>query len=121
MGGVTTLLVWADLDDDMPDGEALRQRFWAEAQRAGVGREQFEQVVFVFAKDRLENWIQFLLTGATDERQEGPRVKSNRQVAEAARALADRCRGRDEGPTLPASLLWSCRNWRALAQRMGTA
>jgi hypothetical protein len=32
MGGDTTLMVWADLDDDMPDGDTLKERFWQEAE-----------------------------------------------------------------------------------------
>jgi hypothetical protein len=79
MGSDTTLMVWADLDHDMPDGEALKERFWKTAQGQGITRDQFDQVVFVFAKDRLENWIEFLRTGTTDEGKEGPRVKLNKQ------------------------------------------
>lgn len=70
MGGDTTLMVWADLDHDMETGEDLREQFWAAAEAAGIQREEFEQVVFVFAKDRLENWIEFLLKG-NDRRIEG--------------------------------------------------
>ena len=117
-GADTTLMVWADLDDDMADGDQLKAAFWAQAQAAGITREQFEQVVFVFAKDRLENWIEFLTTGATDESQEGPRVRNDRQVADAAKTLAARCRSQEGDSRLPPSLVWSCRNWRALADRM---
>src|SRR6266567_3194042 len=56
MGGHTTLMVWADLDHDMEAGENLKKQFWVTAQEVGITREEFEQVVFVFAKDRLENW-----------------------------------------------------------------
>jgi len=71
-GGDTTLMVWADVDDDMPYCDALKNEFWREAEKQGVTRDQFDQVVFVFAKDRIENWIEFLRTGATDESKEGP-------------------------------------------------
>ena len=71
MGADTTLMVWADLDDDMADGDQLRQAFWTSAEKNGITKEQFDTVVFVFAKDRLENWIEFLLTGSTDESREG--------------------------------------------------
>lgn len=117
-GGDTTLMVWADLDDDMSNGDDLKKAFWEEAQRADISEDEFNQVVFAFAKDRLENWIEFLLTGSTDENQEGPRVKNNKQVAEAAKALADRCKSNQQDPPLPDSLVWSCRNWRALVDRM---
>ncbi|MFW5894245.1 MAG: hypothetical protein ACOCUY_03830 [Verrucomicrobiota bacterium] len=117
-GADTTLMVWADLDDDMENGDELKKAFWDEAQSAGITEDEFKQAVFVFAKDRLENWIEFLLTGSTDESREGPRVKNNKQVAEAARTLADRCRGNQQGPQLPASLVWACENWRALVERM---
>jgi hypothetical protein len=118
MGGATTLIVSADLDHDMPDGDALTERFWQEAMRAGISREEFDRVVFVFAKDRLENWIEFLTTGVTDESKEGPRVKHNREVAEAAKRLADRCKSGSVRPLLPPSLIWSCENWKALTKRM---
>jgi hypothetical protein len=118
MGGDTTLMVWADLDDDTENGEDLRNKFWTVAQQAGITREQFDQVVFVFAKDRLENWIEFLLTGATNEAMEGPRPKHDKLVADAAKALADRYSGKDLGPPNPPSLEWSCRNWRSLVERM---
>jgi hypothetical protein len=118
MGGNTTLMVWADLDHDMPDGETLKQEFWAVAQATGITREQFEQAVFIFAKDRLENWIEFLLTGITDESKEGARLKHDRPVADAARNLAKRCLSGATVPQLPSSLSWSCQNWRKLVDRM---
>jgi hypothetical protein len=115
-GGHTTLMVWADCDDNCADGDALKAHFWCEAERQEITREQFDRVMFVFAKDRLENWIEFLQTGTTDESNEGPRVRSNRAVADAARKLAEMC---EEGRTvvyMPSSLQWSCRNWRSLVQ-----
>lgn len=111
-------MVWADLDDDMADGDELKAKFWTVAQEAGITQEQFEQVVFVFAKDRIENWIEFLLTGTTDESKEGPRQKHGRPVAEVARLLAKRCMPGAAEPQLSPSLAWSCRNWRALVGRM---
>lgn len=121
MGGDTTLMVWADVDDDMGDGEALKHEFWAEAQQKGISKEQFDRVVFVFAKDRLENWIEFLQTGATDESKEGPRVRHGRLAAEAARTLAGNCLSGTPIPAIPPSLEWSCKNWRALVARMKNA
>jgi hypothetical protein len=118
MGGNTTLMVWADLDHDMIDGDRLKAEFWQFANQAGIKKEEFDQVVFVFAKDRLENWIQFLLTGITDESQEGPRQKHDRAVADAARKLAQRCQQQTAEPQLPSSLKWSCQNWRELVVRM---
>ncbi len=120
MGGDTTLMVWADLDDDMANGDELKAKFWKDAQQAGITREQFDLVVFVFAKDRIENWVEFLLTGETDESREGPRQNHDRPVAEAARRLAKRCSSGTAEPPLSASLAWSCRNWRALVERMRT-
>jgi hypothetical protein len=117
-GGETTLMVWADLDHDMADGDKLKDEFSKRAQQHGITRPQFDQVVFVFAKDRLENWVQFLMTGATDESEEGPRVKDDKQAADAARRLAEHCSRGAPIPNIPASLAWSCRNWRALADRM---
>ncbi|HWE94751.1 MAG TPA: hypothetical protein VG269_12370 [Tepidisphaeraceae bacterium] len=117
-GGDTTLMVWADCDDNCADGEALKGSFRQEAQRQGITTEQFDRVVFIFAKDRLENWIEFLQTGNTDESKEGPRVKHNRTVADAAKKLADFCRAGKLVDGIPPSLQWSCRNWRALAERM---
>jgi hypothetical protein len=118
MGGKTTLMVWADLDDDMADGDALKDAFWKTAQSSGILRLQFESVVFVFAKDRLENWIQYLIDGATDETVEAPRVKDGSKVAKAAKILADRCKAQQPDPPLPPSLKWSCTNWRKLVAAM---
>jgi hypothetical protein len=117
-GADTTLMVWADLDDNMTDGNQLKGEFWKEAQAADVTQAEFDQVVFAFAKDRLENWIQFLSTEATDESQEGPRVAQNRVVADAARTLAERCQRQAQHPPLPPSLAWSCVNWNKLVKRM---
>jgi len=117
-GGHTTLMVWADCDHDCADGDALKAAFWEEAKRQGITNEQFNRVVFVFAKDRLENWIEFLLTGNTDELKEGPRVKSDRAVADAAKQLADFCKAGTPLDGIPPSLKWSCKNWRALVERM---
>ena len=117
-GGNTTLMVWADLDHDMADGDALKSVFWRQAKQQGITHPQFDLVVFVFAKDRIENWIQFLSTGATDESQEGPRLPDDKQAATAARLLADHCLRGAAIPNVPPSLEWSCRNWRALVERM---
>lgn len=116
-GGDTTVMVWADVDDDMDGPEALKDAFWKASEAAGIARNQFDRVVFAFAKDRLENWIQFLNEGATDETLEGPRVRDCDAVR-AARALADRCLRGETGGDFPPSLGWSCHNWRALRRRM---
>lgn len=118
VGGETTLMVWADLDHDKSDGDALKDVFWDAAQKVGITKEEFDQVVFIFAKDRLENWIEYLLTGKTNETQEGPRMKNDRMVADAARLLAQKCLSGAAIPNLPSSLAWSCLNWRALVKRM---
>lgn len=117
-GADTTLMVWGDCDDNCPDGESLKTAFWKEAERQGIAREQFDSVVFILAKDRLENWIEFLETGNTDESREGPRVKHNRTAADAAKKLAELCKAGKPVDGMPPSLRWSCRNWRALAERM---
>ena len=118
MGGDTTLMVWADLDHDAVNGDELKSKFWAKAQEDGITKAEFDQVVFVFAKDRIENWIEFLLTGATDESKEGPRQKHDRPVADAAKELAKKCRTNLPDTKMPASLVWSCKNWRELVARM---
>jgi hypothetical protein len=117
-GGNTTLMVWADCDDNCNDGDALKAYFWQEAKQKGITQEQFERVVFIFAKDRIENWIEFLLTGNTDETREGPRLKHNREAADAAKKLADLCKSGKPVNSMPPSLQWSCKNWRTLTDRM---
>ena len=119
-GGDTTLMVWADLDHDMESGHELKDQFWATAQQVGVTKAEFDKVVFIFAKDRLENWIEFLLTGATDESVEGPREASGKKVEEAARVLATKCLTSATIQENPPSLAWSCQNWRDLVNRMRT-
>ena len=117
-GSDTTLMVWADCDDNCADGESLKARFWKEAKEKGITLEQFERVIFIFARDRIENWIEFLRIGNTDESKEGPRVKHNREVADAAKKLADLCKTGRPVDAMPPSLQWSCKNWRALVERM---
>jgi hypothetical protein len=117
-GGNTTVMVWADVDDNMAGPDALREAFWAECLRAGIARARFEEVVFALAEDRLENWIEFLNTGTTDEAREGPRV-GDPEAVRAARRLAELCSQGGPVPGMPASLAWSCANWRALKKRMG--
>jgi hypothetical protein len=111
-------MVWADLDDNMDNGQQLRQAFWTSAEQNGITKDEFDTVVFVFSKDRLENWIEFLLTGSTDEAREGPREKDGKRVAAAARNLAQRCQGQLHAAQLPPSLNWSCQNWHRLVERM---
>ena len=120
-GGHTTLMVWADCDDDCADPDALKAHFWNEAQGQAITKEQFERVVFIFAKDRIENWIEFLTTGNTDESKEGPRVKHNREAAEAAKKLAKMCKENKPLSNMPSSLQWSCKNWRRFVEGMKTA
>ena len=117
-GADTTLMVWGDCDDDCSDGDALKTVFHQEAERMGITKVQFDRVVFVFAKDRLENWIEFLETGKTDESTEGRRVKHGRCVADAASKLADLCEAGKPVDDMPPSLQWSCKNWRTLSHRM---
>ena len=107
-GGNTTLMVWGDCDDDCADGDALKGAFREEAEQQGITKENFDRVVFIFAKDRLENWIEFLQTGNTDEASEGPRVKHNRTAADAAKRLADFCKAGKSLDSIPPSLKWSC-------------
>jgi hypothetical protein len=117
-GGDTTLVVLADVDDDLENGDELKSKYWEEAEATGISRELFEKVVFIFPKDRIENWVEFLNWGTTDEKKEGPRVKDFSEVRDAARKFAGFCRsGRMPSP-LPPSLEWSCRNWRTLVERM---
>ncbi|HVT87435.1 MAG TPA: hypothetical protein VHD56_01170 [Tepidisphaeraceae bacterium] len=120
-GGHTTLMVWADCDDNCDDGNALRELFWQEAQAQAITKEQFERIVFIFAKDRIENWIDFLITGNADESKEGPRLKHNREAADAAKKLAMMCVKNRLVNNMPSSLQWSCKNWRMLDKRMKTA
>ncbi len=117
-GGNTTIVVWADVDDNMQSPEALKAAFWTVAQAAGISFDQFNRVVFALAEDRLENWVEFLNSGTTDESREGPRVGKDREAVEAARKLAQHCASGASIPGIPPSLDWSCRNWRALVARM---
>lgn len=118
-GGNTTLMVWADLDHDMNDGNNLREAIWKVAESLGITRDQFDKVVFAFAKDRLETWIEYLLEGATDESREGPRRNNGSEVKKAARKLAGICSSGSPVSGLPPSLVWSCKKWQALRERKG--
>ena len=91
-GGHTTLMVWADCDDNCADPDGAQGIVLEQAQDRRSPRSSSTAVVFIFAKDRIENWVEFLTTGNTDESKEGPRVKHNREAAEAARTGL-RCQG----------------------------
>ena len=52
VGDDTTLRVRADLDDDMDDGEQLREECWATAQHGGITEEGFEQALFITKESR---------------------------------------------------------------------
>jgi len=114
-------MVWADCDDDCDDGDALKGEFWKEVKQSGITQNDFDHIVFIFAKDRLENWIQFLNAGQTNEDEEGPRLKHDKEAADAAKKLAGFCKAGRPVEDFPASLQWSCKNWRTLVERMKTA
>jgi len=116
-GAQTALIVWADVDDNMESPEELKRAFREAAQRDGISEDDFGRVVFAFAEDRMENWIEFLNSGTTDESREAPRVKDVEAV-NAARRLAELCLRGAPIPSIPPSLEWSCRNWRTLVERM---
>ena len=116
-GGDTTLIVFADIDDELQNGEELKEEYWKTAQRQNIKIEDFNKVVFIFAKDRIENWIEFLLNGSTDESKEGQRIKDNSMVRQAARRLANMCLS-NSSEKLPPSLEWSCKNWHLFVKRM---
>ena len=116
-GADTTLIVFADVDDD-ENGEILKRRFKKRADEAGIEDELFRKAVFILPKDRIENWIQFLNTGSTDELVEGPREKKVDKIKEAARKLAKICKTQSHVENIPPSLSWSCVNWNELKDRM---
>jgi hypothetical protein len=116
-GGDTTLIVFADVDEKLKNGAQLKELYWERARQEGISREVFEKVVFITPKDRIENWIEFLLSGSTDENLEGPRVDDSKAI-QAARLLAEKCASGVGIPDIPPSLTWSCNNWRMLVERM---
>ncbi|MDR0585427.1 MAG: hypothetical protein LBG57_13925 [Treponema sp.] len=91
-GGNSTLIVLTDIDDDLEDGDQLKKKYRETAQRAGISEDDFEKAVFIFPKDRIENWVEFLSEGKTDENREGPRIKNFSKVRDMARLLADKCK-----------------------------
>lgn len=117
-GANTTLIVFADIDDEFDDGEELKKLYWEVAQKNKIKKEDFDKVVFIFSKDRIENWIQFIQTGTTDEDKEGPRVYNNSIVKDSANKLADMCLDKKTECKFPKSLKWSCCNWHLLINRM---
>jgi hypothetical protein len=117
-GGNTTLMVLADIDDDIESPESLKKKYRDAAKADGLSNAVFEKTVFIFAKDRIENWVEFLIKGTTDENREGQRIKEFSTVREAAKKLAKNCHSNSMDPLPPPSLQWSCGNWRALVERM---
>ena len=117
MGSNATLVVLADVDDDCKDADELKRKFWEFAKNADISIEMFEKAIFIFPKDRIENWIQFLSTGETDENKEAPRV-TGIEAKRAARKLAEMHESNKKPANLPPSLKWSCINWKKLTARM---
>jgi hypothetical protein len=119
MGSDTTLIVFADLDK-LETGDQLKDLYWKTAEKSGITREIFEKAVFVCPKYRIENWVQYISIGNTDENMEGPRVENdNKKVRDMAQVLAKKCRQIQQTKvSLPPSLEWSCHNWRILVERM---
>jgi len=117
-GGDTTLIVMADVDDDFVDCDALKSKYHDIAVNAGISEDDFNKVLFVFPKDRIENWIEYLTTGKTDESVEGKRVTSS-LAAKAAKELAHKCLNNKKFTSpMPPSLEWTCKNWKSLLNRM---
>ena len=118
-GSDTTLIVLADLDEKLKSGDELKEKYREKARESGITGEMFEKAVFICPKDQIENWIEYLDTGSTDENAEGRRVKNFSDVKNKAKLLAEKCR-RSHLPKepFPPSLEWSCNNWRALTARM---
>ncbi len=116
-GADTALIVLADVDDDCDSCEELKKKYIKAAKDYGIDDGLLKSVVFVFPKDRIENWIQFINDGVTDEAIEAPRVKNEVAVA-AARKLADMCKTNIDDGQFPTSLKWSCKNWRRFVGRM---
>ena len=117
-GADTTLVVFADIDEKIETGDELRELYWKKAQENDISRDDFDKVVFIFSKDRIENWIQFLQTGNTDESVEGPRINNNSEARDAAQKLAEMCLSGKSTFPFPPSLQWSCKNWHQLLNRM---
>jgi hypothetical protein len=115
-GGNTTLIILTDADKDKP--EYLKEKYRNAAKAEGLAKEVFEKIIFIFPKYRIENWVEFLINGTTDENKEGQRISDFSTVREAARKLAENCRLNVTDPLLPPALQWSCGNWRDLVERM---
>ena len=116
-GGHTTLVVLGDLDHSHKNGDELKEKYWKAANAADIKREYFDQVIFIFPKDRIENWIEYINMGHTNEEIEGPRV-SIEEARKAGKALAVRCKSSQALQNIPLSLAWSCNNWQQLVRRM---
>ncbi|GHV04066.1 hypothetical protein AGMMS50229_04640 [Campylobacterota bacterium] len=114
-GGNTTLIVLSDVDDlDSPN--ALQTIFDNKAREAGLSCA-LDKVVYIFPKNRIENWFEYLLNGSTNESQEGRR-RDNEKAREAAEILAQKCTQKQRDPQMPPSLKWSCEQWNKLTTRM---
>jgi len=117
-GSDTTLIVLADVDE-LKNGEQLKEQYWEIARQNKISEESFENVVFIFPRKRIENWVQYLSTGVTDEGTVGPRDYNFSEAKDMAQKLAKKCRQPQQTKeTLPKSLEWSCNNWKALVERM---
>lgn len=116
-GSDTTLVVFADIDDDIETGDELKKRYEEKMNTCNIPKEWLNEVVFIFSKDRIENWIEYILEGKTNENIEGKRVDRS-AAKKAAQELAKLCKGGKPQTMLPPSLQWSCKNWHNLVNTM---
>ncbi|MCL2016106.1 MAG: hypothetical protein FWG68_07680 [Defluviitaleaceae bacterium] len=121
MGADTTLVVMTDLDDDCANGDILRDKYRQIAENAEIDEKLFAKVVFICPKYRIENWIEYLNTGHTDENIKAPRTDNN-SAKMAAIKLADMCQKNVDknigNADFPLSLKWSCNNWNEISRQL---
>lgn len=114
-GGDTTLIVLSDVDDlETPD--KLKSIFDQRAAIENLG-SALSKVVYIFPQNRIENWFEYLLDGATDESKEGKR-RNTKDASNAADKLAKMCIENQRNSNIPLSLQWSCNQWRDLVNNM---
>lgn len=116
-GGAAALVVLIDADRDSVDKvwNILNDRLKQE----GMSVISSSDLIFIASpKWRIENWIEYLRTGATNEELQGPRLEDEGSAREDAGSLYQMCVTRALPPNPPPSLKAACEQWLAFRDKL---
>lgn len=113
----SALVVMIDADKDSVSD--VRQIIDQKLAQTGEPPVRVKDLVFVASpKWRIENWIQYLREGHTDESKQGPRLDKENSCREDAKRLFESCIGNVALLQAPESLESACAEWKPFRNRI---